>query len=309
MNKYIKLLRFDYWIKQFFIFPGMLIAFVLIDESFFSVGLCLKTVIGLFAISLVASSNYVINEWLDVKTDCFHPQKRNRVAVTNTLNPKIIYSLYFGSFCLGLVIGKFVSTQFAMSLVWLWIMGILYNVKPFRTKDIAYVDIYSESINNAIRFLAGWYIVTDTYYPPISVVLGYWFAGAFLMSMKRFAEYRVIDSSDVAIQYRNSFKNYSEQKLLIIAFFNAMLSVLFIGVFFVKYRIELILFMPFYIGLFCYYVHISFQDNSAAQSPEKLYKEKGLIVYVFILFMIFALTMLIDISVIEKLLSNKLIQM
>ncbi len=42
-------------------------------------------------------------------------------------------------------------------------MGVLYNVKPFRTKDIAYLDVLSESINNAIRLLLGWFFVTADY--------------------------------------------------------------------------------------------------------------------------------------------------
>ena len=36
-------------------------------------------------------------------------------------------------------------------------MGCLYNIPPIRTKDHAYVDVLSESINNPIRFLVGWY--------------------------------------------------------------------------------------------------------------------------------------------------------
>ena len=307
MKKYLKLMRFDHWIKQLFIIPGILIALVIIPESAVSLELCKKTVFGLLSVSLVASSNYVINEWLDAKTDRYHPRKKDRVAVTGTLNPPVVYLLYFGTFGFGALIGKLVSTRFLCSVLLLWIMGILYNVKPFRTKDIAYLDVYTESINNAIRFLAGWFIVTARYYPPVSIVLGYWFAGAFLMSMKRFAEFRMIDSSLTAAQYRKSFKTYNEQKLMIFSFFNAMFSVLFVGIFLIKYRIELIISMPFYIGIFCYYFHMSCKDDSAAQSPEKLYKDRAIVLYVLLLLFTFMIAMLLDIPVLEQLLSNELI--
>ena len=36
----------------------------------------------------------------------------------------------------------------------------MYNVKPFRFKDIVYLDVIIESLNNPIRFL-GWFIVVD----------------------------------------------------------------------------------------------------------------------------------------------------
>lgn len=307
MKKYLMLMRYDHWIKQLFIIPGILIALVIIPGSSASFELCIRVAFGLLSVSLVASSNYVINEWLDAKTDRFHPRKKDRVAVTGTLNPPIVYLLYFGTFGFGVIIGSLVSVHFLYVILLLWVMGILYNVKPFRTKDIAYLDIYTESINNAIRFLAGWFIVTDKYYPPVSIVLGYWFAGAFLMSMKRFAERRMIDSQKIATQYRESFKIYTEQKLMILSFFNAMLSVLFVGIFLIKYRIELIIFMSFYIGLFCYYFHMSCKDDSVAQSPEKLYKDRGMRLYILALLLVFILAMLIDIPLLEQLLSNALI--
>lgn len=307
MIKYLRLMRYDHWIKQLFVIPGILIALVIIPESSFSPELCIKAVIGLLSVSLIASSNYVINEWLDAKTDRFHPRKKDRVAVTCTLNPRTVYLLYFCAFASGALIGMTVSMHFFFSVLLLWAMGILYNVKPFRTKDIAYLDVYTESINNAIRFLTGWFIVTSKYYPPVSIVLGYWFAGAFLMSMKRFAEYRMIDSSLTAAKYRKSFKRYNEQKLIILSFLNAMLSVLFVGIFLIKYRIELIIFMPLYIGLFCYYFHMSCKDDSAAQSPEKLYKDKAIMLYVLLLLSVFIFAMLVDMPVLEQLLSNALI--
>lgn len=50
-----------------------------------------------------------------------------------------------------------------------------------------------------------------------------------------------------------------------------------------KYKIELLIAMPFVFGLFCYYLYLSFKEDSAVQKPEKLYKEKGLLIYIVIL--------------------------
>ena len=40
-------------------------------------------------------------------------------------------------------------------------MGCVYNIPPVRSKDLPYVDVLSEAINNPIRMLAGWFIVTS----------------------------------------------------------------------------------------------------------------------------------------------------
>ncbi|MCR5323420.1 MAG: UbiA prenyltransferase family protein [Lachnospiraceae bacterium] len=291
---YIRIMRLDHWIKQLFVVPGIVMGLVLV-ESHIDKEMLIDIVIGFIATCIIASSNYVINEWLDAKTDKYHPIKKHRSVVENDLNQYIVYTLYFSLAIIGLIIGYTLSLRFFIVLLCLWIMGIIYNVKPIRSKDVPYIDVLTESINNALRLLLGWFVVTGEYYPPISVVMGYWFAGAFLMNTKRLAEYRMIGDKNIAQQYRKSFKYYSITSLLLISVFYGMLSVLFIGIFLIKYRIELILFMPFLIGLFCYYFYIAFKDDSAAQRPEKLYKEKGLLIYVGICIALFIVLMQVDI--------------
>lgn len=187
------------------------------------------------------------------------------------------------------------------------LMGLLYNVKPIRTKDLPFVDVLSESLNNAIRLLLGWFIVSANTIPPSSIILGYWMGGAFLMATKRFAEYWMINNPSVAGLYRKSFEHYSEKSLLISSFVYAMASVFFVGVFLVKYRIELVLFMPALIGLFAYYFNMSFEKDSAVQKPEKLFHEKGLMLYCLLLIVLFAILMFVDIPGLSFLTSEELI--
>ena len=307
MKKYIQVARLDHWIKQLFIFPGLVVAYVLLNPKI-NIYIVCKIIFGFISTCLIASSNYIINEWLDAEFDKFHPTKKYRSVVENDLRPAIVYILYFGLAIIGVGIAFCLSPIFCGCEIWLWVMGILYNVKPILTKDIPIIDILSESINNAIRFLLGWFTITDSYLPPISIIIGYWFAGAFLMAMKRFAEYRMIANPDVAGEYRKSFQFYSEQSLLLLSFFFAMCSVLFIGIFLIKYRLELILFMPFFMGLFCYYFHISFNNDSAAQKPEKLFREKRLMFYCFILCILFWILMILDFPILNAIISDTLIK-
>ena len=298
MGKYIRIMRPDHWIKQFFIFPGFLFAYILIGSELNLTHL-ISFITAFVAVSLIASANYVINEWLDAEFDKFHPTKKNRSVVTEDVKGSIVWTLWGVLTCAGFFIGQLINFYFLMMLVWLWVMGIAYNVKPFRTKDIFILDVLTESINNMIRLLLGWFIIFDAtenpVLPPISIVIGYWMLGAFLMAIKRYAEYRMIGNPIIAGKYRKSFKSYSEKSLLTSAFFYAMCSVFFIGVFLVKYRIELVLFMPFFIGLFCYYFWLSYAKDSAVQKPEKLYREKWLMAYCCLVAVIFTALMLVDI--------------
>ena len=306
MRKYIQLLRLDHWIKQMFILPGFVCALLLVKARISDL-LLLDLFIAFLATSLIASANYLINEWLDADFDRFHPIKKNRSAVTENLQGKYVWFIWAALTIGGLLTGSAINHSFRFTLLLLWIMGILYNVKPIRTKDIPILDVLTESVNNMIRLLLGWFVVSQNTIPPGSLILGYWMLGAFLMAVKRFAEYRMINNPVVAIQYRKSFHFYSLRSLRVSSAFYAMCSVLFIGIFLIKYRIELILFMPFFIGLFCYYLDLSYAEDSAVQKPEKLYHEKWLMLYCGILIVIFSLLMVVDIPQLSIFTSNELI--
>ena len=298
MNKYIRIMRLDHWIKQLFILPGFFFADILMNVKTDS-EIVSRLILGFFAVSLIASANYVINEWLDAEFDKFHPTKKNRSVVTEDVKGSVVWILWAVLTCAGFLTAYLINFYFLMMSVWLWVMGIVYNVKPLRTKDIFILDVLSESINNMIRLLAGWFIVFDAaenpVLPPISIVIGYWMLGAFLMAIKRYAEYRMIGDPNLAGKYRKSFKSYSEKSLLTSAFFYAMCSVFFTGIFLVKYRIELVLLMPFLTGLFCYYFWLSYAKDSAVQKPEKLYREKWLMLYCAFLAILFTALMFTDI--------------
>lgn len=306
MHNYFRIMRLDHWIKQIFIVPGFISA-MMMTGSINNCKLLLYLFIALLATSMIASANYVINEWLDADFDRFHPIKKNRSAVSEQIEGKYVFIFWIMLAAMGLLIGTLINSVFLLTLFLFWIMGIIYNVKPFRTKDVPVLDVLTESINNMIRLLLGWFAVSSCTLPPGSLILGYWMLGAFLMDVKRYAEYRMINNPDIAGKYRKSFRYYTLKSLLVSSVFYAMLSILFIGVFLIKYRIELILFMPFFIGLVCYYLFLSYSDDSAVQKPEKLYHEKKLMLYCGLLIGIFSILMVIDIPQLSIFTSNELI--
>ena len=295
MKKYIKIARPDHWVKNAFILPGIVIAFLLTDYSISVSQFVMRFICGFIATCFIASANYVINEWLDAEFDKFHPTKKYRPVVSENMKFSLVMLEYAICIVLGVGFSLLVNIPFLVVELILLFMGVVYNVKPLRTKDIVYLDVISESVNNMLRLLLGWFIVSDSLIPPSSILIGYWFAGAFLMATKRFSEYRMIGDPEKAGLYRKSFKYYTEVKLLVSSFFYAMCATFFIGVFMIKYRMQYILGMPLIFGLFCFYLAIAFKPDSAAQKPEKLYKEKSLLIYLLILVVVLIALTFIDI--------------
>lgn len=294
MKNYIKIARPDHWVKNLFIVPGVAVAFLLAGVP--AAGeLVWKFFLGFLATCFIASANYVINEWLDAEFDQYHPTKKNRPVVAQNMKFGLVMLEYLLFILAGILCAMPINRYFLYMEIWLLIMGVLYNVKPFRTKDIPFLDVISESVNNMIRLLLGWFIVTDAQLPPVSILLGYWMAGAFLMGIKRFAEYRMINDPELAGKYRKSFCHYTELTLLGSSMFYAFCSTFCMGIFLIKYRLEYLLAMPFLFFLFVFYLMIAFKEDSAVQKPEKLYKEKKLILYVGFLVLLFVVLTFIDI--------------
>jgi len=305
MRNYLKIARFDHWIKQVFVLPGAAFAFVMVGPAL-SPDLIVRLALGLLATCAAASANYCINEWLDMEFDKFHPVKKHRPFVSGNLRVSVVTAEYTFFAALSLMLSHFVSTAVFWSEVVLLVMGILYNVRPFRTKDLPIIDVLSESMNNAIRLFIGWFCVTNAYWPPSSIVFGYWMGGAFLMASKRFAEYRMIGDPATAKLYRKSFGLYSERSLLLSAVFYSYLSVFFCGVFLVKYKIELLFVMPFIFLLFCYYIYICFKPDSAAQKPEKLFHERKLLLLCILIIALFVACFYVRIPALDVFLSTDL---
>jgi decaprenyl-phosphate phosphoribosyltransferase len=303
IKHYIYIARPDHWFKNVFMLPGIIMGFYYLKFSLDKTTLMILFA-GVLATCFIASANYVINEWLDLASDKFHPVKKNRPAVKANLNPLIIYSEYALFALAGLTISYFISVRFLLTELFLLIMGIMYNVKPIRTKDKPYLDVLSESVNNPIRFALGWFLTGVTFLPPSSILVAYWMGGAFLMATKRLAEYRFIGDAVVAANYRKSFGYYTESKLLISTVFYALCSSFFLAIFLVKHRIELLISFPFIALLFAWYLQIGFENNSIVQTPEKLYSKKGFIGYIVFLFILIILLFKIDIPSLNWFIKN-----
>jgi hypothetical protein len=111
------------------------------------------------------------------------------------------------------------------------------------------------------------------------------------MAMKRLAELRHIRDREALGQYRKSFRHYTEERLLVSILFYASACALFGGIFIVRYRLELILFVPLLAGFMAYYFKIGMQPDSTAQRPEHLHRERGFMVYLAVCLAAFVLLM------------------
>lgn len=296
---YLKLLRLDHWIKNIFLFPGVAIA-----VSFESIpkGMSLyredifQVILSFVTLCIASSANYVINEWLDRNFDSNHPFKNHRVSNHYHFEPIKIYLLYLSLISTVLILMRFLNRNIDIYLALLLVMGILYNVKPFRTKDRIYLDVISESINNPIRLSIGWHSVVSNLPVPASAFISFWGIGIFLMALKRYSEINLIKDKKLLSSYRKSFGKWTSEKLLVFSIVGALIGAAFAGILLARYRLEYVLLFPFLTWIFATYLNKSLHLDPVSFAPEKLMKDKKLVSLTVVLGILFIILTFVDLK-------------
>lgn len=278
---HVALARIDHWVKNLFVLPGAAVAVATGQVGYAQLGWT-RMGVGLLAVCLASSSNYVLNELLDAPHDRQHPLRRDRPAAAGRIHVTLAWLQWLSLFAVSLVLGLWVSHEFTFTLVALWVMGLVYNVPPLRAKDVPFLDVPVEAVNNPIRLAAGWYMTGASALPMSSLLASYWMAGCYLMAIKRLAEFRDLRSAREQTAYRPCFRYYSEQSLLASAMFYGSLALLFLGAFMGRYRLELVVSYPFVAVVMALYLALAYKPDSAVQRPEALLSERWLMAAVAI---------------------------
>ena len=299
LRAYLEIARPDHWFKNVFVIPGIVVALGTIPVVDWR-ALFIRIALGTVAICAIASSYYTLNELLDAPFDRLHPTKHSRPVPSGRVNVTVGYAQWLVLFAVGMGIAWMVSPLFTGTLGVLWLMACAYNVPPIRTKDKPILDVVSEAVNNPLRMMAGWFIVTSATFPPASLLLSYWMIGCYFMALKRFAEYRNIDDPARAAAYRKSFAWYTSDRLIVSVMFYSAAAMLFFGAFCMRYRLELILAFPAVALVMAMYLRVALRPHSAAQQPEHLYRERGLMVAVIGTALLMSALLMIDIPAMHR---------
>jgi decaprenyl-phosphate phosphoribosyltransferase len=280
--EYLKICRPDHWLKNIFILFGHVVAVALVLDFKLEVEHLWLGLLSLLPACLIASANYILNEILDAPYDAMHPTKRLRGIPAGKVKVAILWWIK-----LGLILGGFglawvldFNWAYHVALLLLLLSGVVYNVRPLRLKDRAFMDVIAESFNNPIRLWLGYYaLVQPNTVPPASIVLAWWFFGALLMTGKRYSEYRFIADAELSGRYRRSFQTYTEKSLILAMITYANLFCFCTGIAMATYaRLNNLVFVfPFVVLAVLAYFHHAMKAETARLEPEQLLKNPWII--------------------------------
>lgn len=291
-------MRLERWPRSLAIYLGSAAFFFLNRESiqaFHLSGLSWRFLLSFFLTWTISTANYIINEIVDLPYDIHHPIKRFRPLVRGEIKiiPFSALGLILILFSLALAYLAF-SIAFFFSLLSLLAAGFIYNMRPVRAKDIPFLDSISESVNNPIRFLIGWFAFSSAYlFPPLSLLLCWWSFGNFLMVAKRLSEFRFL--KEKAGDYRSSHKKYSEKSLLLGMIASALVCFLSYLSFALTFRLQSFFFFTPFLLFFGFLIfRKTLSETAIMEEPEKLLISPKFAIYTALLFFLFILTFFVD---------------
>ncbi len=144
---YIKFIRVHQWIKNTFVFIPAFFASQI--NEIHNIKLLL---IAFLSFSLVASSIYIINDYVDIEKDKIHPTKSKRPLAAGKITKNEAKILFFIIFLTGFSLAIPLNFIFLGIIVCYFILNLLYC---FYLKRIALIDILVISSGFLLRVLAG----------------------------------------------------------------------------------------------------------------------------------------------------------
>jgi 4-hydroxybenzoate polyprenyltransferase len=147
MQALIKLLRPHQWIKNGFVFVGLLFGHAWQDPEMVRLAL-----VAFAAFCLLASSVYVMNDLADREQDKLHPDKRHRPLASGAVGTPaaVVLGLLCGGGGLGL------AFIFLGSASWIFVGYLLLNAAySSGLKHVVILDVFMVSAGFMLRLLAG----------------------------------------------------------------------------------------------------------------------------------------------------------
>lgn len=176
---HIKALRPKQWIKNFFVFAGLIFA-----KKFTEPVLCLSVTWVFIIFCLAASGIYLINDMTDVEKDRRHPKKRHRPIASGAVSRGTATVMAIVLLVASLVMSTVLFPHHPLVPLCIVIYIIKELLYTFKLKHVVIVDILINSIGFPLRALAGILAIQPIDPGAEPIVISSWFVACiFFLSL------------------------------------------------------------------------------------------------------------------------------
>lgn len=259
--EYLKLIRVYQWYKNVVIFlPVFFIGQML------NISVLIDVFIGMIALCLVSSANYVINDIIDAKKDRLHPEKKYRPIASGKVG--IFEAIIIAIIMLGLAV--YVAYGFGLlflaSVLFLFVSTTLYTIY-FKNEPI--LDVIAIAVNFVVRAVSGAFILKAMISPWL--ILCPFFLALFLAVGKRDADLKVLKGN--ATKHKEVLKYYDLQTTNGLMIISTTCLIISYSLYAFSKTAWLLLTLPFAIYSIYRYYSLVNQGSEIARNTEKIYRD------------------------------------
>lgn len=263
----LKEIRIWQWTKNILVFIPIIFGASLLNIKTFT-----NVVIVFFAVSLAASTVYVINDIIDAKEDRIHPIKKKRPIASGEISIREAYLIILTTFIISFSLSLLVSINILLLIIFYIILNLLYS-KYLKHKEIvdilivAFFYIYRVYVGGVASHLpiSGWLLLT-TFALSLFMIIG-----------KRRAE---LVTAGFKNCYSRKVLNFYNEKFLDAAF---IMSLTLFVVFYSLYSVlahnglfVLTIFPVLFISL--RYLYLIFAKNDGEEPEKIIFRDKEILV-------------------------------
>jgi 4-hydroxybenzoate polyprenyltransferase len=144
---YIRLLRPRQWLKNVFVFAGLIFS-----RQFFDLYSIEKSIFAFIVFSILSSSGYIINDVLDYKEDQAHPVKSKRPIAAGKVGKGQAAVIAFFLLLLSFIGAYMLGCKFLYICLVYSILMVTYSIG---IKNIVILDVLFVAIGYVLRAIAG----------------------------------------------------------------------------------------------------------------------------------------------------------
>ena len=145
---HLKLLRASHWTKNIFVFAPPFFDGQIMNPSLF-----FMTFFAALSFSLVSSSIYILNDWIDRESDSLHPLKKFRPFASGAVSPKS--GAFLGALTTGIALILSLNLLVNSVLIVIGIYFVLNVAYSLKLKHYALIDVFCIAVGFVLRLFAG----------------------------------------------------------------------------------------------------------------------------------------------------------
>jgi len=150
MKSIIKLLRPQQYLKNTFLFAPLFFSFQ------YSIANIVASLIAFVLFSMLASSIYIFNDFMDMEDDKTHPTNRCRAIASGEVSWQYALLVMLFLSVVSLTIAFFISASFFQVLLIYFVLNLGYSIK---LRHIAVIDVLTIAVGFVLRLFAGGEII------------------------------------------------------------------------------------------------------------------------------------------------------